>query len=121
MLVSPRGTNPGGPPAGDSQKITDETLSAGFTSRGKPKQQRRSNEQHEMSSIQEGAQYRLSASRELRRLIRRLLKSYDENPTAYVDIEHESAVSRYVIQAKLAELNPDDALQMRLVDCLTID
>lgn len=104
-----------GPPIGDLIDVTDEMLGAGFTAKGKPRQPKSTGSEDVDTLAELGQQRRADASKEIRRLIRRLLRNYDDDTAAYLKLERESASSRYLVQASIAELHPDDALQMRLL------
>lgn len=106
----------GGPPVGDLVNITDEVLGAGFTAKGKTRQLKSSDIEGAEALAKMGQQRRAEASKEIRKLIRRLLRLFDSDKEAYITLGGETAASRYLIQANIAELHPDDALQMRLLN-----
>lgn len=106
----------GGPPIGDLIEVSDEALGAGFTAKGKTKQSKSSGAENFDALAELGQQRREAASKEIRKLIRRLLRTFDDDTAAYIKLERESASSRYLVQASIAELHPHDALQMRLLE-----
>ncbi|EAL87588.1 hypothetical protein KXW98_006991 [Aspergillus fumigatus] len=122
--------NLGGPTVGDALEISDTTLKAGYTSHGKPKKpktpavgtsdsgQQRIDELVRRQTAQEGNEQatllnkREAAAAEMRALLTALLDA----DYSYVDLPHESAASRFLVRAKVAQFHPRDARKLRLID-----
>ncbi|EAW18222.1 uncharacterized protein NFIA_081680 [Aspergillus fischeri NRRL 181] len=122
--------NLGGPTVGDAMKISDAILKAGYTSHGKPKNpktpavgtsdsgQQRIDELVRRQTAQEGNEQatpmnkREAAAAEMRALLTALLDA----DYSYIDLPHESAASRFLVRAKVAQLHPRDARKLRLID-----
>jgi len=119
----------GGPTVGDALEISDTTLQAGYTNHGKPKKPKAS------SIDQDGGQQRID------QLMRRqsgkendhqsnpsnrreaaatemhsLLDSLIDADALYIDLPRESAASRFLVRAKVAQFHPRDARRLRLID-----
>lgn len=120
----------GGPTVGDAMEIPDTTLGAGYTSHGKPKKPKASN-----TTSRDDGQQRIDEL--VRRQTRReddnqanptnkreaaaaemhaLLDSLLEAGTSYINIPRESATSRFLVGAKVAQFHPRDARRLRLID-----
>ncbi|KAL4955949.1 hypothetical protein BDW69DRAFT_103570 [Aspergillus filifer] len=117
----------GGPAVGDAPDISDAALAAGYTRHGKPKKQKTVEEdeeddnQHRIDDMlrrQTGQtsnqrfNTREMAATEIHELIEALL---DKN-LSYLDLPHESAASRFLVRAKVAQFHPRDARRLRLID-----
>ncbi|EAW11278.1 uncharacterized protein ACLA_089700 [Aspergillus clavatus NRRL 1] len=120
----------GGPTVGDELEISDETLKAGYTSHGKPKRPKTTSEgdlsgnqqriddfirrQNSQSGSQQvaSANKREAAAAEMRSLLDALL----EANFSYIELPRESAASRLLVRAKVAQFHPRDARKLRLVD-----
>jgi hypothetical protein len=122
--------NLGGPTVGDAMEISDAALKAGYTSHGKPKKpktpavgtsdsgQQRIDELVRRQTAQEGNEQatpmnkREAAAAEMRALLNALLDA----DYSYIDLLHESAASRFLVRAKVAQFHPRDARKLRLID-----
>lgn len=117
----------GGPTVGDAAQVSDATLQLGYTSHGKPKKpknpeaanpdagQRRIDEILPRQSGQgdnQPANRREAAALEMRNLLDALL----EAGSPYIDLPRESAASRFLVRAKVAQFHPRDARRLRLID-----
>ncbi|TPR04602.1 Acetyltransferase (GNAT) family protein [Aspergillus niger] len=117
----------GGPTVGDAAQVSDATLQLGYTSHGKPKKpknpeaanpdagQRRIDEILPRQSGQgdnQPANRREAAALEMRNLLDALL----EAGSSYIDLPRESAASRFLVRAKVAQFHPRDARRLRLID-----
>ena len=112
----------GGPTVGDALEISDATLKAGYTAHGKPKKQK------EPKAQEDGGQQRIdqfvqrsgdaptnkreAAATQVHDLLNALLDA----GTSYVTLERESATSRFLVRAKVAQFHPRDARRLRLID-----
>lgn len=121
----------GGPVVGDEIDVSDATLEAGYTQQGKPKKPRSRSAQDgdddprqlridtflRRQSGDQGDQSRPTTKREAAaEEMRQLLNSLLEAGQAYVDLPRESAASRFLVRAKVAQLHPRDARRIRLID-----
>lgn len=119
----------GGPVVGELLDITDEMLEAGFSQQGKAKKpkgqgtiidgdgkrQRRIDQIWGASA--EGDNEREVAGLEFRSLVEELLNVAAEQGTgAYLTLSRDSAASRFLIRAKVAQFHPKDARKLRLID-----
>ncbi|KAJ5899535.1 hypothetical protein N7495_004279 [Penicillium taxi] len=113
----------GGPTVGDALEVSDATLKAGYTAHGKPKKQK-------PTEPQEGGQQRIdqflrgnvdgttsnnkreAAAEEVHELLNALLDA----GTSYVDLKRDSAISRFLVGARVAQFHPRDAKRLRLID-----
>jgi hypothetical protein len=124
----------GGPVVGDMLDIEDDTLAAGFTKKGRAKslkkplsdktRQRRidqiwgkavvENEQEEEEPPTEAE----AADAEMRKLIENLFATLmgPGGGKAYFQLERDSATSRFLVRAKVAQFHPKDARKLRLID-----
>ncbi|KAL4803757.1 hypothetical protein BDV18DRAFT_162766 [Aspergillus unguis] len=117
----------GGPAIGDVAGVSDATLAAGYTRHGKPKkpkiadEEEEDNNQHRIDDMlrrQTGQQNnqpsnkRQAAATEMHELLDALLDA----GSSYSDIPHESAASRFLVRAKVAQFHPRDARRLRLID-----
>lgn len=115
----------GGPTVGDALDVSDATLKAGYTAHGKPKKQK------QPAETEDGTQQRIdrfvrrgedgnsrpsnrreAAATELHDLLNDLL----EAGNSYVDLKRDSAASRFLVRAKVAQFHPRDARRLRLID-----
>ncbi|OCK73414.1 hypothetical protein K432DRAFT_312856 [Lepidopterella palustris CBS 459.81] len=121
----------GGPVVGDMMDVGDDTLAAGFTHQGKaksskkkvsePKRQRRIDEiWGDKAANDEGEPLteRDVAGKEFRELVEELFASLvgTGGSGAYVELGRESAASRFLVRAKIAQFHPKDARKLRLID-----
>lgn len=115
----------GGPTVGDALEVSDATLRAGYTAHGKPKQQKQLTESGDgtqqridqfVRRNQESGSHltnrREAAATEVHDLLNALL----EAGNTYVDLERDSAASRFLVKAKVAQFHPRDARRLRLID-----
>lgn len=118
----------GGPIVGDAMEISDATLEAGYTHYGKPKKPKSSTQEDGDDPTQQRidqfirrerdgnaaapANKREAAAAEMHALLDSLL----ESGSSYIDLPRESASSRFLVRAKLAQLHPRDARRIRLID-----
>jgi hypothetical protein len=125
----------GGPVVGDLLDVEDDTLAAGFTQKGRAKsskklvsdkmRQRRidqiwgrkaiaavENEEDEPPTEAE------AADAEMRQLVENLFATLigPGGGKAYFQLERDSAASRFLIRAKIAQFHPRDARKLRLID-----
>ncbi|KAL2809661.1 hypothetical protein BJX63DRAFT_345900 [Aspergillus granulosus] len=119
--------NLGGPAVGDVADVSDATLAAGYTRHGKPKNPKATDEDNESSNQhriddmlrrQTGqernppANRREAAASEIHELLDALLDA----GSSYTDLSQESAASRFLVRAKVAQFHPRDARRLRLID-----
>ncbi|KAJ5168745.1 uncharacterized protein N7482_004339 [Penicillium canariense] len=114
----------GGPTVGDALEVSDTTLKAGYTAHGKPKKPKEPAEQEDgnqqridqmLRRSTDGsnpANKREAAAAEVHNLLNALL----EAGTSYVDLKRDSAVSRFLVRARVAQFHPRDARRLRLID-----
>jgi hypothetical protein len=124
----------GGPVVGDMLDVEDDTLAAGFTKKGRVKsskkpvsdktRQRRidqiwgkasvENEEEEEEPPTEAE----AADAEMRKLIENLFATLvgPGGGKAYFQLERDSATSRFLVRAKVAQFHPKDARKLRLID-----
>lgn len=114
----------GGPTVGDALEVSDATLKAGYTAHGKPKKPK------ETPVQEDGNQQRIdqflrrstdgsnptnkreASATEAHELLHALL----EAGTSYIDLKRDSAASRFLVRAKVAQFHPRDARRLRLID-----
>lgn len=114
----------GGPTVGDALEVSDATLKAGYTAHGKPKKPK------DLPAQEDGNQQRIdqflrrntdelvptnkreAAAKEAHELLDALL----EAGTSYIDLKRDSAASRFLVRAKVAQFHPRDARRLRLID-----
>ncbi|KAF2813756.1 uncharacterized protein BDZ99DRAFT_379836 [Mytilinidion resinicola] len=121
----------GGPVVGDMMDVDDDVLAIGFTQQGRlktskkhisePRRQKRLDEiWGDTATTEEGQQLTEidAAGRELRELIEDLFTSLvgSRSTDAYIELERESAASRFLIRARIAQFHPKDARKLRLID-----
>ncbi|GAD93607.1 conserved hypothetical protein [Paecilomyces variotii No. 5] len=120
----------GGPVVGDVVDVPDTTLEAGYTHHGKPKKPKTTatddedprqqridtlvRRQHGREGTQNGGptNKREAAASEMRGLMDSLL----EAGSSYIDLPKDSAASRFLVRAKIAQFHPRDARRLRLID-----
>ena len=119
----------GGPSVGDVVGVSDETLEAGYTGRGRPKKSKSAQEGGVDSSQQRidhllqrqagndvtqnaSVNKREAAAAEMRTLIDTLLAA----GFSYIELPRESAASRFLVKAKVAQFHPRDARRLRMID-----
>ncbi|KAF2685532.1 hypothetical protein K458DRAFT_430297 [Lentithecium fluviatile CBS 122367] len=122
----------GGPVVGDMLDVENDTLAAGFTKKGKARslkkpvadktRQRRidqiwgnkpsiENEEEEPLTEAEAADF------EMRQLIENLFALLmARGGKEYFVLERDSAASRFLVRAKIAQFHPKDAKKLRLID-----
>ncbi|OJD34651.1 uncharacterized protein BKCO1_2100014 [Diplodia corticola] len=121
----------GGPVVGELMDVGDEMLAAGFSHQGKPKplkqgmaavdrRQRRIDEIWGATGApdDEPLDEKDAAATEIRSLVEDLLRALlGETPGGeYVELNRDSAASRFLVRAKVAQFHPKDARKLRLVD-----
>ena len=119
----------GGPTAGDALDITDPVLEAGYTNRGKPKKQKPGtgepqNGQQRIDELvnrrrgQESQnQTRPNTKREQAAAeTHMLLDALLEAGSGYIDLARDSAASRFLVKARVAQYHPRDARRLRLTE-----
>ena len=133
----------GGPVVGDQVEVADSTLEAGYTARGKErkasrvssgqsagnkKQQQRIDELiHRGKSRRDGededgneeddariSNPREAAAQEMQSLLESLLSM--ATTSSYVELDQDSAASRFLVKAKIAQFHPRDSQKLRLID-----
>jgi uncharacterized protein involved in exopolysaccharide biosynthesis len=116
----------GGPVVGDQLEISDATLEAGYTAHGKERKPRTNTETELDSRQQRIEQYlerdgqrllnrRETAGAEMHELIDKLLQVASTS-SSYVELERDSAASRFLVKAKIAQYHPRDSRRMCLID-----
>lgn len=122
----------GGPVVGDMLDVENDTLAAGFTKKGKAKstkkqisdktRQRKIDEIWGDKSIaaedDEPLTEAEAADDEMRKLIGNLFATLTGpgGSRAYFELERDSAASRFLVRAKIAQFDPKDAKRLRLID-----
>ncbi|EON96816.1 hypothetical protein UCRPA7_7710 [Phaeoacremonium minimum UCRPA7] len=125
----------GGPVVGDMMDVDADDLNAGFSAHGKlkkvkqnqnqDKRQRRIDdiwgaEQRQNSKAKEEWNEAVAAGQEMRELTEELLNALTDSggdgSAAYVIIPRETAASRFLVRAKVAQFHPRDATRLRLID-----
>lgn len=119
----------GGPSVGDVVDVSDETLEVGYTSRGRPKKSK-SAQDGDVDSTQQRIDHLLqrrvgndvtqntsvnkreAAATEMRTLVDTLLAA----GFSYIELPQESAASRFLVKAKVAQFHPRDARRLRMID-----
>ncbi|KAJ5287391.1 hypothetical protein N7478_003077 [Penicillium angulare] len=113
----------GGPTVGDALEVSDATLNAGYTAHGRPKRQKQTVDADDgqqridqfINRNKDGSgpsNKRESAAKEVHELLNTLL----EAGTSYVTLQRDSAISRFLVRAKVAQFHPRDARRLRLID-----
>ncbi|KAL5121176.1 hypothetical protein ACEQ8H_001028 [Pleosporales sp. CAS-2024a] len=125
----------GGPVVGDMLHVEDDILAAGFTKNGRPKsiqhavsdksRQRRidqiwgANKTAMASAEQEDPPTEAEAAdADMRKLIENLFSTLvgPGGGKAYLELGRDSAASRFLVRAKVAQFHPKDARKLRLID-----
>ncbi|KAF2011745.1 hypothetical protein BU24DRAFT_454237 [Aaosphaeria arxii CBS 175.79] len=120
----------GGPVVGDLPEVEDDMLAVGFTKKGKVKstkkapsdtlRQRRIDQIWGDKAMDEGEQLgeAEAADNDMRKLIESLFATLTGpgGGKAYCDLERDSAASRFLVRAKIAQYHPRDARKLRLID-----
>lgn len=120
----------GGPVVGDLPDVEEHTLQVGFTNKGKAKstkkppsdslRQRRIDQIWGDKAIDDGEQLTEAeaADNEMRKLIEALFATLTGpgGGKAYYELERDSAASRFLVRAKIAQFHPKDAKKLRLID-----
>ena len=112
----------GGPTVGDALEVSDSTLKAGYTASGKPKKQKdpadaeggsqqRIDHFLQRNADEAPANKRETAAKEMHTLLEAMLET-----GSYIDLERDSASSRFLVRAKVAQFHPRDARRLRLID-----
>ncbi|KAJ5173184.1 hypothetical protein N7492_005777 [Penicillium capsulatum] len=113
----------GGPTVGDALEVSDATLNAGYTAHGKPKKPKQTSDKDETQQridrfVQRSGDSsnptnkREATATEVHDLLNALLDA----GTSYVDLQRDSAASRFLVKAKVAQFHPRDARRLRLID-----
>ncbi|KAL2011997.1 hypothetical protein VTN00DRAFT_4715 [Thermoascus crustaceus] len=118
----------GGPTVGDVLEVSDTILDAGYTLHGKPKKPKSTQTGRDPTQqridvlVQRQAgqgedrnaptNKREAAAAEMHTLLGRLL----EAGSSYIDLPCDSAASRFLVKAKIAQFHPRDARRLRLID-----
>jgi hypothetical protein len=125
----------GGPVVGDMLDVEDDTLAAGFTKKGRAKSSKKpvsdKTRQRRIDQIwgkkataaveyeeEEPPTEAEAADAEMRRLIENLFATLvgPGGGKAYFQLERDSAASRFLVRAKIAQFHPRDARKLRLID-----
>ncbi|KAH8704841.1 hypothetical protein BGW36DRAFT_353285 [Talaromyces proteolyticus] len=124
----------GGPVVGDVMGVPDSTLEAGYTHHGKPKKPKTTAQDDDEDRTQQRIDQIFRSQRQQQgdagdddviprnkreaaaAAMRTLLDSLLEAGMSYVELSKESAVSRFLVRAKVAQLHPRDARKIRLID-----
>jgi hypothetical protein len=125
----------GGPVVGDMFDVEDDTLAAGFTKKGRAKSSKKpvsdKTRQRRIDQIwgnnadtgagadeEEPLTEAESADAEMRLLIENLFATLAGagGGKAYFQLERDSAASRFLVRAKIAQFHPKDAKKLRLID-----
>ncbi|KAJ5316777.1 hypothetical protein PENANT_c016G06384 [Penicillium antarcticum] len=112
----------GGPTVGDELEVSDATLKAGYTAHGKPKKQKQPVEEDgsqkridqflQRNGDETSRNKREAAAKEIHQLLDDLL----EANASYINLKRDSASSRFLVRAKVAQFHPRDARRLRLID-----
>lgn len=116
----------GGPVVGDNTSIDEKMLRSGFNKLGKVKKtktaKRNANGEELSANEVDHSEAivpteRRAAGAEFRKLTEELLNALadEENPNSYITIGKESAAVRFLIRAKVAQFDPEDARKLRLM------
>lgn len=124
----------GGPVVGDMLDVEDDTLAAGFTKKGRAKSSKKpvsdKTRQRRIDQIwgnktavpddeeEEPPTEAEAADAEMRKLIENLFATLigPGGGKAYFQLERDSAASRFLVRAKVAQFHPKDARKLRLID-----
>lgn len=122
----------GGPVVGDILNIEDDTLAAGFTKQGKARSSRKTvsdktrqrridqiwGNQAAIEEDEEPLTEAEAADAEMRQLIENLFATLigPGGGKAYYELDRDSAATRFLVRAKIAQFHPKDAKKLRLID-----
>jgi hypothetical protein len=125
----------GGPVVGDMLDVEDDILAAGFTKKGRPKSSKKpasdKTRQRRIDQIwgkktavddqeeeEEPPTEAEAADAEMRQLIENLFATLmgPGGGKAYFQLQRDSAASRFLVRAKIAQFHPKDARKLRLID-----
>ncbi|KAF2704219.1 hypothetical protein K504DRAFT_538211 [Pleomassaria siparia CBS 279.74] len=124
----------GGPVVGDMLDVENDTLAAGFTRKGKAKALKKQvpdkKRQKKITEIwgdisiaaaaddDEPLTEAEAADIEMRKLVENLFTTLmgPGGNRAYYGLERDSAASRFLVRAKIAQFDPKDAKRLRLID-----
>ncbi|KAA8644233.1 hypothetical protein EYZ11_004531 [Aspergillus tanneri] len=119
----------GGPTVGDAMDITDATLERGYTNYGRPKKPKSSDvSEHDSNqrriddmvrSQGQGDNTRTGPSNKREAVaaeLNSLLETLLEAGSSYIDLPRESAASRFLVRAKVAQFHPRNARKLKLID-----
>ncbi|CAO2656216.1 Nn.00g050190.m01.CDS01 [Neocucurbitaria sp. VM-36] len=122
----------GGPVVGDMLDVEDDALAAGFTKKGRAKSSKKpvssKSRQRRIDQIwgnkatvddKEGPPIEAEAAdAEMRQLIEDLFAMLIQpgGSKEYYQLERDSAASRFLVRAKIAQFHPKDARKLRLID-----
>jgi hypothetical protein len=122
----------GGPVVGDMLNVEEDTLAAGFTKQGKAKSTKKpvsdKTRQRRIDHIwrnkstvedeEEPPTEAEAADAEMRQLIENLFATLvgPGGGKAYYQIDRDSAATRFLVRAKIAQFHPKDAKKLRLID-----
>lgn len=122
----------GGPVIGDMLHVEDDTLAAGFTKQGRAKSTKKTvSEQTRQRRIdqiwgnkpgveedEEPPTEAEAADAEMRKLIENLFATLigPGGGKAYYQLDRDSAATRFLVRAKIAQFHPKDAKKLRLID-----
>jgi hypothetical protein len=125
----------GGPVVGDLLDVKDDTLAAGFTKKGRAKSSKKpvsdKTRQRRIDQIwgkkaatdatedeEEPPTEAEVADAEMRQLIENLFATLmgPGGGKAYFQLQRDSAASRFLVRAKIAQFHPKDARKLRLID-----
>ncbi|KAJ4344306.1 hypothetical protein N0V95_006183 [Ascochyta clinopodiicola] len=122
----------GGPVVGDMLDVEDNTLAAGFTKQGRAKSTKKAvpdkTRQRRIDQIwgnkaaieedEEPPTEAEAADAEMRQLIENLFATLigPGGGRAYFQLERDSAATRFLVRARIAQYHPKDAKKLRLID-----
>lgn len=117
----------GGPTAGDALDLSDAVLEAGYTNRGRPKKQKSATlgDQDGQQRIDDLVHRRNGQDNQTRQRNKRekaaaemhaLLDALLEAGPVYIDVPRDSAASRFLVKAKVAQFHHRDARRLKLID-----
>lgn len=122
----------GGPVVGDMLAVENDTLAAGFTKQGRARstkktlpdktRQRRIDQiwgnKADVEEDEEPPTEAEAADAEMRQLIENLFATLfgPGAGKAYFQLERDSAATRFLVRAKIAQFHPKDAKKLRLID-----
>ncbi|KAF2174867.1 hypothetical protein K469DRAFT_647856 [Zopfia rhizophila CBS 207.26] len=120
----------GGPVVGDMLEVGDDTLITGFTDKGKARSTKKvvsdSKRQKKIDQIwgdkavvdDQPLTEAEAADYEMRKLIEDLFATLTGpgGGKAYFELPRDSAASRFLVRAKIAQFHPKDARKLRLID-----